>query len=483
LNKERDKYHSQCNFLLLFFNNLRYIEYHKNNFANSLQKNQTFLMSKQTERHDISDDLYIYKQDNSKRWYARIKTGNKWYSRATKQKEKEQAIAMTYRLQIELDVMAKSNTLAVSKRFSDVAEQAINTILVSIDIEKSKRRNDNEDKEEERRRDKYTTYIQILRKYHIPFFNRNYITSIDSDKLTEFNEWREQKLGRKPAKSTLMNHNAAMQLVFREAIQRKWMLPVQVPSLSTKGVGPQRRSHLSPEEYERVFDAVIHLEENSVREKTRQIRELLLDYMEFAVYTGIRPGTEMEGLTWNDIHIDTNAHNIIFYITVRKGKTIKHTGTREVVCRDEIFSSIQTLRERFPNRKPTDKLFCLLDGNQTKALTKTFDRALIKANLKESPHGLRTLYSLRHTYITWQLLAGVSMEVLAKQCGTSIAMIEQHYSHVTPKMYSKELSGVDLGKAKSKVKGKKTSGSKQNEARLSELFKEWQASYKQRGCI
>jgi hypothetical protein len=62
-------------------------------------------------------------------------------------------------------------------------------------------------------------------------------------------------------------------------------------------------------------------------------------------------------------------------------------------------------------------------------------------------------------------------------------MIEQHYSHVTPKMYSKELSGVDLGKEITKAKAKKTSGIKQNNARLSELFKEWQVSYKRRGCI
>lgn len=128
-------------------------------------------------------------------------------------------------------------------------------------------------------------------------------------------------------------------------------------------------------------------------------------------------------ITWGDIHIDTNEHNIIFYITVTKGKTVKHTGTREVVCRDEIFSSIQDLRERFPHRKRTDKLFRLADGSKTKELTKAFDKALTQAVLKESLHGIRTLYSLRHTYITWQLLAGVSMEVLAEQCGTSIAMI------------------------------------------------------------
>ncbi|MGW7677957.1 tyrosine-type recombinase/integrase [Shewanella sp. S23-S33] len=434
-------------------------------------------MSKQVERHDISDELYVYKQDNSERWYARIKVAGKWHSKATKQKEKEKAIGMAYRIQIEYQFMADRNQLVSSKRFRDVAEKTINTMADIIKKEKDKDKDKNH---------KFTTYIQVLRKYHIPFFDRTFITSINNEKLRDFDEWREKLLGRKPAKSTLLNHNAALQLVFKEAVDCKWMLAAQVPSLSTKGVESQRRAHFSPEEYDKAFDAVYQLEQNSRKEKTRQIRELLMDYMEFAVNTGIRPGTEMESLTWGDIHIDTNEHNIIFYITVTKGKTVKHTGVREVVCRDEIFSSVQELRERFPNRKPSDKLFRLVDGSETNELGKAFDKAIKAAGLKSSPHGVRTLYSLRHTYITWQLISGnVSMEVLAKQCGTSIAMIEQHYSHVTPKMYSKELSGVDLGKgkAKSKVRAKRASGGKQNEARLTELFKEWQASYKQRGCI
>lgn len=427
-------------------------------------------MSKQVERHDISDELYIYLQDNSERWYARIKVAGKWHAKATKQKEKEKAIGMAYRIQMEFQFMADRNLLVSSKRFRDVAEKAISAMEEALDNETAPLN--------------YKTYIQVLRKYHIPFFDRTYITSIDSEKLREFDKWRIEQFDRVPAKSTLLNHNAAMQLVFKEAVDHKWMLAAQVPSLSTKGAESQRRAHFSPEEYNKAFDTVYQLKQNSRKEKTRQIRELLMDYIEFAVNTGIRPGTEMESLTWGDIHIDTNEHNIIFYITVTKGKTVKHTGTREVVCRDEIFSSVQELRERFPNRKPSDKLFRLADGSTTNELGKAFEKAISEAGLKSSPHGVRTLYSLRHTYITWQLMSGnVSMEVLAKQCGTSIAMIEQHYSHVTPKMYSKELSGVDLGKAKSKVRAKRASGNKQNEARLTELFKEWQASYKQRGCI
>lgn len=33
------------------------------------------------------------------------------------------------------------------------------------------------------------------------------------------------------------------------------------------------------------------------------------------------------------------------------------------------------------------------------------------------------------------------VSVIAKQCGTSTAMIETHYSHITPLMYAKELAG------------------------------------------
>lgn len=84
----------------------------------------------------------------------------------------------------------------------------------------------------------------------------------------------------------------------------------------------------------------------------------------------------------------------------------------------------------------------MANGETTPQLGNAFEKVLKKNNLKDSHHGPRTLYSLRHTYITWQLLAGNSVDVIAKQCGTSVAMIEQHYSHVKPEMFADKLSGV-----------------------------------------
>lgn len=427
-------------------------------------------MSKQIERHNISDKLYVYLQGNSKYWYCRFVLYGKWYAKATKKTDLNEAIAMAHRIYMDYEIRAETNTLIDSKRFKDVAEKAIDQMLSELMHGGGKVI--------------YKDYIGALRKYHIPYFDRMFITSIDQEKIREFDKWRIEEFKRIPAKSTIQTHNAALQMVFKEAIVRKWMIPMQVPVLNSEGLTSQRRAAFSKEEYEKTYDAIIKLEENSRKEKTRQIRELLLDYMEFAVHTGIRPGTEMESLTWGDIHMETDEHNVVFYVTVTKGKTTKHTGTREIVCRDEIFSCIEELRERFPDRKPSDKLFRLADGSTTKELGKAFDKALLETGLKQSAHGVRTLYSLRHTYITWQLMSGeVSMEILAKQCGTSVQMIEQHYSHVVPKMFTRELSGVEMRQSKPKKKTVSPTVLAKNNARLVKQFKEWGLEYKKRGCI
>ena len=102
--------------------------------------------------------------------------------------------------------------------------------------------------------------------------------------------------------------------------------------------------------------------------------------------------------------------------------------------------------------------------------------------LDESPQGKRTLYSLRHSFITWELIAQkVTIDVLARQCGTSIEMIERHYSHVIPRMFSQQLSGVDLP-AKQDIEQKWEQ--KDSLAKLwKERYTKWETRYKRRGCI
>ena len=53
----------------------------------------------------------------------------------------------------------------------------------------------------------------------------------------------------------------------------------------------------------------------------------------------------------------------------------------------------------------------------------------------------RTLYSLRHTYATLELYKGRNIHQLARQMGSSVAMLEKHYNKLTPMLMANEFAG------------------------------------------
>ncbi len=57
----------------------------------------------------------------------------------------------------------------------------------------------------------------------------------------------------------------------------------------------------------------------------------------------------------------------------------------------------------------------------------------------------RTLYSFRHMYATFQILDGVGIHELARQMGTSVAMLEAHYSKLTPELMADTFAGPRMG--------------------------------------
>ena len=72
--------------------------------------------------------------------------------------------------------------------------------------------------------------------------------------------------------------------------------------------------------------------------------------------------------------------------------------------------------------QPTDPVF---PGNHIKL----FNGVLRRANLKLDRDGnKRTAYSLRHTYICMRLIEGADIYALAKNCRTSVEMIQKFYA-------------------------------------------------------
>jgi len=390
------------------------------------------------EKHQIEDDLYVYLQRNSKVWLARFKIDGKWMSRTTKQRDKAKAINSAIKVKAECDIKFEHGIAIQTKAFKEVAELAIAEMdNVPEDVKGYVSLAD---------------YKSILRRYHIRFFDRTHITSIGYEKLAEFNRWRASQLGRTPAQSTLKTHNAALQRVFDEAVNRKWLLPSKVPRLSsTSGVVTSRREHFTDSEIERIENAFPNWIAASRKGITRDIRRLLYYYFFVALHTGLRPGTEMDELLWSDLKIRDDADPPMVLITVRKGKTTLHTGPRQVVGHADVMEIILDMQEWSLDGMDSEEgvpddfdplVFRLPDGTTTRELGRSFTALMKLLKLDTGSGGKRTLYSLRHTYITQRLNERVDAELIAKQCGTSAAMIAIHYNHIITEMRANELIGT-----------------------------------------
>jgi integrase len=91
--------------------------------------------------------------------------------------------------------------------------------------------------------------------------------------------------------------------------------------------------------------------------------------------------------------------------------------------------------------KPTDHVF---PGNHIKMFNALLDRGELKL---DRDGNRRTAYSLRHTYICMRLMEGADIYQIAKNCRTSVEMIEKFYAaHIKNRL---DASAINVRRPKS----------------------------------
>lgn len=384
----------------------------------------------------ISETLTVFKQPNSTRWIASMKIDGKWVRKTTSKADEDEALVAAGKLEMEYNIKAEHNIpLHTSKRakshtFGAVARKVVAAWKKQIEEGNGKTVKD---------------YVGPLEQYHIPFFDKTPVKDIDQALLLKFDDHRAEKMKRVPSKSTINTHNAAMNRVFDRAVLDKLLTDREVPVLKNNGGSQgEKRTAFTKDEFKQIVTAIKDSTQGCRKQITAEIRTLLYYYVQVAAYTGIRPGEEMEHLTWGNVDF---AHKVdgqtYTAINVCKGKTVSKTGTRNVICRDELTDILKEFRAIQQKTGKGDLMFTLPDGSKTKELSRNFTSLIKKLGLYKSPRGTRTLYSLRHSYITWWLqeCKGTDLHVLASQCGHSVEVLQKHYAHVTPSMFAPQLSG------------------------------------------
>jgi integrase len=384
----------------------------------------------------LDGEVKVYKRGNSKRWQATFKIDQHWVRISTGKTDLEDAKTVARDQYLEYKFRAKHDLPVVTKRFEDVAKLAIADMQKQLDAEAGRK--------------VYKDYIKALNLYFIPFFGKTFITNIDHQKIQDFNAWRKKVIGRDPKASTLNTHNSAMNRVYDEAVARGFIAKGKVPILSNKGEGAKRRPDFSREDYRTMIRKLPSWIDKGKGGKSRDMRYLLRDYVLILANTGMRHGTEAQNLRWKHVTVfeDNGLEYVEFYL---HGKTKPHeaigrAGTIDYLQR--IHSCTEAIKHidfyDMLKQKLDLPVFCLPDGTVTEHLRQTFKAFLKDAGLLTCPKTGqdRTLYSLRHTYATFALINdGMDIHALTKQMGTSVGMIERHYSHLTPRMKKDMFTG------------------------------------------
>ena len=423
------------------------------------------MSAKKETTHIVTEgELVVYRRERSSLWQCRYKVDGIWQRASTKERKLKDAKEVAKELKITAEIRKRDNLPVITRKFRDVAKLAVQRMeqkLANGDGKVS-----------------YKDYIRIINEYLIPILGNRLITNIDSTALDYLDAERIRMMERAPSKSTMLSQNAALNIVFDEAVLRNFLTELNRPKLEAKGKKSTRHPAFTVEEIQAVLNNFEAWVERGRNAHSKEMRQIMRDYSEMLIDTGARPGKELMNLKWKQIKftlnpqekktgkkliLDDGTEEELVLTDLNRGVELTvtgKTGTREIVGREPTVKVLERIARRvygvknniidpFKNVVTPNNDDYVLRTKKTKqdvssAFQHMFERYLQEHNLLYDPktEQNRVFYSFRHTYATLALTHDeVPIHTLAKQMGTSVLMIERHYSHLKVIEATEQLRG------------------------------------------
>ena len=302
-----------------------------------------------------------------------------------------------------------------------------------------------------------------LRVHLNPFFGDLPISDVTAGKVQEYrvhrmtpqpdsnpSESRSNRTptGKPPARKTIHNEIVTLRQVLKTAIRHGDLssLPELSPPYKTQGK-IVHRPWFSPAEYKQLYQAT-RAYTKSAPPAYRWNAEQMHDFVLFMANTGLRPD-EAKNLQHRDVEIveDEGTGDTILVIEVRGKRGIGYCKSTPGAVRpyERLAKRPKPVKKNGEDGasvvpKATDLVF---PGSHLKM----FNGLLNRSELKFDRDGnARTSYSLRHTYICLRLMEGADIYQIAKNCRTSVEMIEKHYAaHIKTTL---DASAINVRKAR-----------------------------------
>ncbi|HEY4309365.1 MAG TPA: site-specific integrase [Pirellulales bacterium] len=364
------------------------------------------------EKHTLlGGKLHLYKRPNSSHWQCSTFLAGRNWRISTKDDSLSRAKEIAEDWFFSLKGKHHAGELKVGKTFAFAAEQFLKEFEVIT--------------EGQRAETCLSDHQKNLRVHLLPYFGAMRVAEIKAATAMDYRVHRatsrldkKTKEPKRPSRSTLHKEIVTLRQVLKSAQRHGWI--EFVPDLSSPYRTSGKITHrawFSPQEYRQLYLATRQRAKYPLKNRWRWECEQLHDYVLFMANTGLRPD-EAARLEHRDVKIvqDRDTAQVILEIEVR--------GKRGVGYCKSTPGAVAPYRRLCARNKPqhTDRLF---PGNHREL----FNTILTELKLKLDRDGnRRTAYSLRHTYICLRLMEGADIYQIAKNCRTSVEMIETYYA-------------------------------------------------------
>jgi integrase len=378
----------------------------------------------------LGGKVLVYRRPNSQRWQCSTRINGRNWRVSTGEDSLALAKEFAEDWFFRMKAKEKGGGLKDERTFADAAKR----YLSEYDVITGGARNRVYVAGNERR----------LRLYLLPFFGELGLSEVTAGKVLEYRVMRHNLApeGKLPAKNTLHQEIVTLRQVLKTAIRHGWL--THLPDLSMPYRSAEKISHrawFSADEYKQLYTATRKRAERHRDRRFQWHAEQLHDYVLFMANTGLRTD-EAKRLQYRDVEIveDEETNEVILLIQVRGKRGVGYCKSTP----NAVHPFERLLKRNLP--KPEDLIF---NGNHVIM----FNNVLDEENLKFDREGnRRTAYSLRHTYICLRLMEGADIYQIAKNCRTSVEMIEKYYaSHISTSISAAAVNVKRKAKSKKEI--------------------------------
>ena len=411
--------------------------------------------------------LQLYKRKDGRTWQCAARVGGVRFRESTQEESLERAKDVAEEWYLSLRGKLRNGLIEKAAPKEMTFRQAWEHYLAEVRVLAETVRSPN-----------YVKYMVYRVQAHIlPFFGDKCLSEINRGLVQTYRVRRAEDHikktalpdapGKPPARSTQMQEIVHIRQVLKHAEANGWLQNAPTLSMPYLTSGKkERRAWFSPEEYKSLYKETRARIDKCERRGYRTHYEEMHNTVLFMANTGLRPD-EKANLQIRDVqivHDNTTGENIL-EIDVRGKTGVGYCKSMPGAVFP--FQQVRDLRiaELKKAGKSQEEIDAILPNTR---LFRKFDRHLFNSileatDLKFDRDGRRrTVYSLRHTYISLRLSEGASIFMVANNCRTSVQMIEQFYAaHIKDRL---DTAFINVQRPKPSVKKTRNKPRSQDEA-------------------